>query len=195
MRARPFVMVLALVLGAASIALADANQRPAVPSGGCGALIMWYICSSRKSKEIGGWLLYYYIQLYLGLILSLILTAVSLKNYLPSSWEAAPGLYLWFLASTVPGILLLPIQLVVAETLRLTRNPKFIRILLTILWADLALSLLAAAIDLKFFEDNIAFDVIGVVWPLIWIPYFNRSQRVRRVFVSKDWLTQGPAAA
>ena len=25
--------------------------------------IIWYVCASRRKKEIGGWLLYYYIQL------------------------------------------------------------------------------------------------------------------------------------
>jgi hypothetical protein len=191
---RPKYVLLAglLVLGTTSIALADTTQRPAVPSGGCGALIMWYICSSRKEKEIGGWLLFYYIQLYLGVLVSLILGAVSLKNYLPSSWQEAPGYYLWFLLSTIPGVLILPVQLIVAESLRISRKPRFIRILLIVLWVDLAVSLLGAAIDVKFFRDSIPFDVFAMVWPLIWLPYFYRSRRVRRVFVTKDWLAPVP---
>lgn len=29
-------------------------------------LIIWFVCAIRRKKEIGGWLLYYYIRLYMG---------------------------------------------------------------------------------------------------------------------------------
>jgi hypothetical protein len=43
------------------------------------------------------------------------------------------------------------------------------------------------AIGWKYFPDHVILDVIGLVWPLIWIPYFRVSKRVRGVFFTRDW--------
>ena len=60
------ISVGALLILNASVLLAATEDRPANPGGGlCGALVMYYICSRRKEKEIGGWLLYYYIHIHL----------------------------------------------------------------------------------------------------------------------------------
>jgi hypothetical protein len=71
-RTRIFGIVLAFLSFCAPVFAADGTGQAApVPGGGIGALIMWYVCGSRKKQEIGGWLLYYYIQLYLAVIVSL----------------------------------------------------------------------------------------------------------------------------
>ena len=62
--------ITAFGLLALSLPVFASTDTPATPfrSGGIGFLltltmVIWYVCASRRKKEIGGWLLYYYIQL------------------------------------------------------------------------------------------------------------------------------------
>src|SRR4029078_6749233 len=129
----------------------------------------------RKAEEIGGWLLYYYIQIYIGLLATVAIFAVSLENYKPSSWSAAPSLYPWFLLSAVPGILVVPAQVTVAELLRRSRSQRFLRWLRVGLWIDAACARLAIAIDLTYCRESLLLDVLPVIWVTVWLPYFYVS--------------------
>ena len=190
-RAMPFAVLLATpLLGA------DGTGSPTFPGGAILAIAMWVACSSRKKEEIGGWLLYYYIQIYIGLIATIVFTILSAGSYNPFAWAGAPRLYVLFLVSTVPLVLLSPAELLVAERARKTRDYRWVRHLRTVLWIHLGVSFLAGAIDATWFPENLLFDFISVLWPLIWLPYFYRSQRVERVFLRHDWLApQEPAPA
>ena len=174
---------------------ADSGSSSAPFPGGIGAIIMWYICSSRRKQEIGGWLLYFYIQLYIGVIITVVALAVSFKNYLPATWAAEPQLYPLFLLSMVPAVIIFPVQLVIAEKLRRSRDSHFVAMLRYALWADLLLTALATAIDQKYFPDNLALDIFAFIWPVIWIPYLHMSKRVKAVFVTKTWLVPPVVAA
>jgi hypothetical protein len=154
---------------------------------GVGALIMWWICGSRRKNEIGGWLLYYYIQLYIGVIFAVIITAVSYKNYLPST-EYDTFLYILFLTTTIPGTILFILQLLIAEKMRKGRSEYFLRVLKYVLWADLTLSAASTLVDMRYFPDDIFFDALALIWPSIWLPYFYLSKRVKGVFITKTWL-------
>lgn len=156
---------------------------------GLGALIMWYVCAKRKAQEIGGWLLCFYIQLYLGVIIALVVNLASFENYLPSTWAEDRALYPLYLLSAVPGMLVLAIQLVVAEKLRRSRDMRFVKALRIVLWIQLAAVAVGAVIDWAEFPDNLPIDVLAVIWPVVWLPYFCVSKRVRRVFETRDWVS------
>jgi hypothetical protein len=47
--------------------------------------------------------------------------------------------------------------------------------------------LVGAAIDAKFFPDNVFFDIYGLVFPSVFLPYMCFSDRVHRVFLTRDW--------
>jgi hypothetical protein len=177
-----------LCLSVPIIAADGAAKSPRIPGGGVGAIAIWYICSSRKNQEIGGWLLYYYIQLYLGVTVSLVLLAFSFQNYLPTAWDAQPLLYTLFLMSMLPTLALFAIQLVVAEKLRRSRDYEWLRRLRSVLWAGLAVAVLGFAIDYNYFEDSVVFDVVTLIFSTIWLAYFCVSRRVTRVFRTKDWV-------
>jgi hypothetical protein len=163
--------------------------------GGIGVLltlVIWYVCASRMKKEIGGWLLYYYIRLYIGAITIVLVTVRSHDNYLPKAWINTPDLYPFFLLTTVPGLLLYCAEFVVAEKLRTSRNYAYVPILRYILFAALASSLIAIAINNKYFEGSSAgfLNMMTMVWPIVWIPYFYFSKRVKSVFKNRDWLSR-----
>ena len=153
-------------------------------------LIPLLICVNRRTREIGGWLLYYYIQLYVAVVFILISTVLTVHDYLPPAWAAQPGLYPWFLLSIVPGRLVLLVQLVFAEMLRLSRDYRHVHALRLVLWADFAAAIIAIAIDVSFFKHKLILDILALIWPFIWLPYFYVSKRVVRVF-----RTNAPASA
>ena len=194
MRHPNFIWLLVPLLRPVSAIAADGGATQRAPTSGIGALVMWYICASRRKYEIGGWLLYYYIQLYIGVIVSVIIAIFSFRNYLPVTWAAKPSLYPLFLLSTVPQLFVLPVQLVAAEMLRKSRDYKYVGTLRLVLWIDLATAVVAAVIDLNSFKESLAFDVLALAWPAVWLPYFYVSKRVKRVFETKNWL-MGPSAS
>jgi hypothetical protein len=150
-------------------------------------LIFGLICYSRRKEEIGGWLLFYYIQLYIGIAVSLLLLPLSFGSFLPSGWVGEPGQYALYLLSTLPVFAVVIAQVIVAHRLRRSRDAAYLIPLRRILWADLVFSIVKLAIDAKFSWLNIVLDPIAVLWPAFWLPYFYRSIRVGHVFVTKDW--------
>ena len=67
-----------------------------------GDLIAWWICNGRKRNPIGGWLLYFYWQLYAGLLMSAVFFASNIQSYIPENFESATTYWL-FLLSAVPS--------------------------------------------------------------------------------------------
>lgn len=188
-RPRPLWFSVIIPLLFPAIAMAESGSSVSgAPVGLVGAIIMYLICSRRKAKEIGGWLLYYYIQLYIGAIFMVVLTIVSINNYNPSLWEEQKT-YMLFVFSTIPGIAIFLVQAGVATMAMKTRDYYWIKKLKLVLVLDLIFVLSAMVIDYQFFNDNLPFDVLGLIWPLIWLPYFSKSVRVEKVFVTKDRLT------
>jgi len=185
------VLVLALLatLAAPTLVFAEAGKNHSSTAGGGGGigqviLIIW--CVQSRHKPIGGWLLLFFIQLYLGIVVTAVLTVSSIANYYPSTWNGSP-LYYLFLLSTVPGLLLRATQTVAGCFLLRTRAWKWVSRLRVLLVADLVCAIISLVIDLASFPDSIVFSVIALIWPLMWLPYFYVSKRVKRVFLTKDW--------
>jgi threonine/homoserine efflux transporter RhtA len=94
----------------------------------------------------------------------------------------------------VPTDIILLIQVVTAERLRKSRNVRFVRMLRTVLWIDLAAAGVGLVIDMSEFPDSVPLDMLAVIWPAVWLPYFYRSKRVKRVFETRDWVPVVAAA-
>jgi len=151
-------------------------------------IIVIIMCIVRRKKEIGGWLLLYYIQLYSGAIISIFLLMVSIQNYLPMTWGGITGLYILFLLSTVPNIIITFIELYFAERLRKSRIFEHLHPFRIVLWFHFGIAISGLFIDLMFFKDNVPLAVISLIYPAIWLPYFYRSKRVDKVFRTHDWI-------
>jgi Protein of unknown function (DUF2569) len=191
MKKGAWLFLLCAVIAAFCQAALGADQPKPAPPGipGCGglvqiALIVW--CVQSRPKPIGGWLLLFFIQLYFGLLLTVVIGAASIPNLRPSTWEGSP-LYYLFLLSTVPGPLLRVAQAVVGTGLLKTRNGKWVRWMRGLLIADFVCALIGLGVDVAVFPANIVFSALALIWPMIWLPYFYVSKRVKSVFLTKDW--------
>ncbi len=188
MRNRIFLTACLILLFSAAL-LADSTQQSRAPVTGIpGVIVMWLICSKQKDKPIGGWLLYYYIQLYVGTLVSLVLVCFSIKNYDPSEWRNIP-LYWLFLISVIPSVLMLLLNVVVSSVLLKKRQWEWVLYLRLILALEVGFAILGLAIDTVHFPDNLVFDVWSGFVSLIWLVYFVRSTRVVSVFNTHNWHT------
>lgn len=174
----------------------EQKKSSAFPSsGGFVTLILFLVCYMRRKKAIGGWLLYFLIQFYGGVVFSIIMTFAAIDNYTPGSWDTI-SLYVLYLLTTVPGDLLLLAQVIVISLKLIPeerRDWKSINLFRLLLLASLFFSIVSLVVDLYFFPDAVAFAVFGIAFPVISLLYFSTSKRVRAIYLYKnfeEWLAR-----
>lgn len=168
---------------------ASSNQTITPGFGGFLSLLLIITCVTRRKYAIGGWLLYFFIQLYLAVLVRLIVTTIYLHNYNPFNWEDISQYSLYCL-STIPTTLILIAQGVIAVFL-ISKKHRFwstVNIFRLALLADMVFNMIAIPIDLALWPDAVVFSILGLIWPLIWLPYFSFSKRVKSIYLLHDWL-------
>lgn len=169
-------------------ALAAASQTTGQRTFGAGLFVAWAIAYLSRRRAIGGWLLYFYIQLYLSFLFSLLFLPAIFGNLRPSEWDSSK-LYVLNLISVVPVLFLTAAEVYAATMLLARRSEGKVIFLRRVLLALAVASTIALGIDLTFFEDapTLFFDVITLVFAVIWLAYFYRAKRVRLVFIEGKW--------
>src|SRR5664280_1407768 len=114
------------------------NYTPSLPGG----LIAWIICNSRKRQQIGGWLLFYYWQIYSGVLMTILFFVLAFQAYVPESYDD-PTKFRLFLASAVPVLVLFAMQIAVATMLISVRTWDLLRLLRWLMIAELAAATVA----------------------------------------------------
>lgn len=175
----------ALVLSSDVLAAASRQGQNTV---GAGLFLAWAIAYLTRRRAIGGWLLYFYIQLYLSLLISLLFLPRVLANLDPGSWDSA-NLYVLFFLSTVPVLLAQAVEAYAATILLARRNEINLRVLRFTLLALAISSGVAFGIDIAYFSDapTLFFDGLTFGFACIWCAYFWRARRVRAVFIDRAW--------
>jgi hypothetical protein len=167
------------------LAAAPTSQTtPTLPGG----IIAWVICNARKRSPIGGWLLFYYWQLYSGLLLSLVFFGMNLASYIPE-YSGDQTKFLLFLASAAPGLILYPAQGAVATLLLSVRTWDMLKLVRWIILGQVVAAVVGVVIDATYFPDNQILSVIMLIQEALWLAYFYRSTRVRHIFNLQDWDT------
>ena len=168
---------------------AATGDAPTHPAAGAGIFVAFAIAYVSRRRSIGGWLLYYYLQLYFSFLISFVFVPQLLSNLSPSNWEDSL-LYVMFLLSVVPVMAIQLLEVVVATILLFRRSEQNLKILRKTLIALVVTSAIAVPIDITYFGDtlNIFLDVITLVFAVIWLLYFSISRRVKMVFISRNWI-------
>jgi hypothetical protein len=184
------VQVICFIFLLVSIAYAESQSPITRNIGGpvFGAAITALICYKTRKRAIGGWLLYYYIQLYGGALILGIISLASISNYYPQNWVDKP-LYTLYLLNTIPTDITNIFEITVATFLlsKRFRNPSTVNILrITFVFAFI-FSVIGIFIDFAHWKESVFFDILGILWPGIWFFYFTFSKRVDSVFRRTDW--------
>ena len=153
-----------------------------------GLIICAWICGKRRKNPIGGWLLYYYIQLYGGTVLLLFLSVASFENYIPANWDDK-SLYLFYLISTIPQEIANIAELIFASLLlkQRFRNSSKVNWLRAVFVFSIVFSIIGLAIDYTYWKESVPSDILGLAWPSIWLLYFTYSKRVKCVLIDNYW--------
>lgn len=179
-----YVLLSFLALPAIGAAAQSGNQYS--PTFSPGYLIAWWVCSSRKRRPIGGWLLFFYWQLYAGLLVSVAMWCLTIQSYVPENFDDSRKFWC-FLASAVPGLVLFSIKCCVATLLLSARLWGMLKLLRYTIVAELVAALVGVAIDSVYFPDNIALSLLTIIPDLIWLLYFFKSRRIEHIFKQHDW--------
>lgn len=160
------------------------QTTPTLPGG----IIAWIICNARKKSPIGGWLLFYYWQLYSGLLVSFVFFGMNIASYIPE-YSGDRTKFLLFLGSAAPGLVLYLLQGAVATLLLSVRTRDMLKLVRWIIFAQVLAAVVGVVIDATYFPDNQILSVIMLIQEALWLAYFYRSTRVRHIFNLQDWDT------
>lgn len=95
-----------------------------------------------------------------------------------------------FFLSVVPVLATKLLEVVAATKLLFRKNEQNVKFLRKTLIALVATSAIALAVNIGYFRDDPAlfFDVLTLVFAIIWALYFSKARRVRLVFIEKNWI-------
>jgi len=174
-----FGMVTLLLLMASPAYAASSTPATA----GAPLFIALAIAYLSRRRSVGGWLFYYYFQLYGSVLIVFLIGAAAIDNFKPASWDDN-ALYGLFIISVVPVYLVKAAEVIMASKLLMKRlrNTKNVNYLRYTLVAAIIFNLIGVIIDYYHFIDNIAFSTLTLVFSIIWYFYFTDSYRVYYVF-------------
>lgn len=176
-----------LVVAALLLQASSDRTHPFTPSP-IGILLAWWICNRNKRNPIGGWLMFYYCQVYGGILVTLFMFALNFQSYVPENFESSSRFAL-FLASVLPVLVLVFVQAAVATFLLSVRTSDMIKLLRWVMMAFVGFALAGTVIDAFYFPENTRFSLMSLVPATIWLAYFFQSKRVQHVFMRHDWDT------
>ena len=165
------------------------KESPPAQSPATAGIMLWLaIAYLTRRRAIGGWLLFYYAHLYGGLLLGVILFALTYKNLSPSEWDSAIR-YVMSLLSYVPSHIIFLLEAFAATRLLARRTSSNLGFLRWTLIAAVITQAVSAGIDsVYFFEDPMyVLSILSFIMSVIWCAYFWRSERVNAVFVERNW--------
>jgi hypothetical protein len=141
----------------------------------------------RRKEAIGGWLLVFFCQMYVGVVVVLLGSIPIVARAFPATpTVAAPASKLVVLVT----LLRLAASVVVATVstfLLRDQNSVWVERLRLALGAALFLNGITLIIDILYFPSTLVRNLFGWLVLLAWLISFFVSVRVRMVFFSKTW--------
>lgn len=166
--------------------LASSGSAPPAPTYPGGIIVAWLICNGAKRSPIGGWLLFFYWQLYSGLLMTALFFSMNIQSYVPENFDSNEK-YALFVFSAVPTIILYLAQLVVGTMLLSVRTWDLLKLLRWLIAAEIVAAIVSTVIDVNFYPDNVGLNFLTIVPESLWLAYLFRSVRVKHVFKTHDW--------
>jgi hypothetical protein len=168
-----------------AIWLASSSSTSTTP-GLPGGILAWIICYRARRSPIGGWLLFFYWQLYGGLLMAVIFFSMNLQSYVFENFDDSRKFYM-YLASVGPYIILYLAQIVVGTLLLTVRTWDLLQLLRWLTAGQVAAALVSIVIDSNYYPDNVALNFLTLIPQSLWLAYMFMSARIKHVFKLHDW--------
>jgi hypothetical protein len=152
--------------------------------GGSLALACGIVAIVRRKRAIGGWLFYFFCQVFLGLALTA--ASTQWKNYSPNEWDSAVRYFL-FTLSNLSRVILLAAIAIIGIVLVETREWHWVVALQYALATYAFVTILKLPVDSYCFPSSTTRDAMSLAFPVVWMGYFSVSRRVRKVFRERSW--------
>lgn len=152
-------------------------------------IIAAIVCNMRKRSEFGGWLLFFYWQLYSGGVYSALVFCRNFQFYVPENFASHAPVHHWLMITAVSTLVILALQAAVGTMLIVIRSWDMLQFLRILLAAQVVAMLAALMVHANYLPNDIAWSAGGLISELSWTAYFFRSNRVRHVFKGHDWET------
>jgi hypothetical protein len=164
-----------------AIATTQANASSPQGFGGVATILLAIWCYQSRKNAIGGWLMLFQTQIYIGALVTCYSIYTLWNGFLPSTWRG-DGRYTAYLIATIPSFLMVFVNAATAFLLFRYRTWNLVRILRVLLAVHLMFVLVRVAIDVALFKDDSIFAIIQAIGLCIWLPYLFLSKRVNAVF-------------
>lgn len=169
---------------AAGGASAAHGNAPTGIGGGFGlALLFMYVT---RRNAIGGWLLYYYITAYFAFILNVIELVAGYQSFASSNWTYSIPLATVVIAYILPSLARL-IEIFAATWLLSRRTAQNLYFLRWTLVASVIVNGAAIGFEYAFRPQVLPIGWLSFISVGLWCAYFWCSQRVKAVFIEKNW--------
>lgn len=146
---------------------------------------MALVSYARKSKNIGGWLLYFYYWICVFLLSFLWEVVQYPAAYFGRSVK--PDVQLALIMATLPRLIAVSVLVTVAFLLLLKRERVWVeRVRFCMIIAALCAGI-SVVIDLYYFPPSAYSNAARLGGLLLWTSYFFVSERVEAVFLTKTW--------
>ncbi len=149
-------------------------------------LIFVIVCYASRRNEIGGWLMFFYYQIFGTIGLLLLHIVWRFREFLPSWWESEWD-HIIYLAAFLPRLFGFLLIGAVALVLLSRREWFWVRNLKVGLGAGMVLTATSLLLDLFFFPSAALTNGLRLIMLALWLLYFSVSKRVHHVFRTHDW--------
>lgn len=151
------------------------------------SLLFMVMCYSRRKQEVGGWLLYFY-----GWMFALFYSC--LRNFLGHAGLFLPNarfektVHLALILTVIPTLLATSAVLVLIIILSNVGEWIWVERLRLMLAVTVVVAGISVALDAKYFPEALVTNAMRFFMLGVWLIYLFVSDRVQRVFRTKDWL-------
>jgi hypothetical protein len=150
-------------------------------------MLVAIVCYSRREDSIGGWLLYFYCQIYIWAVV-LLLRSISIVASLYPAWPASRSVQsLPMLLAVLPRLAGVAGVAIVATALLKFRDWLWVKRLRFAIAAGLVLVGISVVADWMYFPTVFVPNLSRWLVLCLWLAYFLISVRVRLVFLTKNW--------
>ena len=154
-----------------------------------GILIAWGLSYKYRKKSIGGWLLFYYFLLNTSFLILTLVSIINNSTNIPINRDNHL-IYLLYFISIVSIDICNILEFVLANMLLIVRfrTRRLVNYLRIVFVSLVVFFLLKLTVYIHYSPEPIEVTAyISLSWPIIWLLYFSKSERVKYVFIQNIW--------